>query len=405
MYDPYDGTFLGNLIDGTGVLSTPINAIKGPDGNIYLSDQNLDGVLVYDTSGAYLYTYCDGTDGLDNIRGIDFRGDTLYLTSGDDYVARFDAPHSRLADFISGVDCFDIFFLEDGRSLVSSLTTTQGVRLYDVDGTFLSQVTTVSFPEQSMYDDLAPGDYLNASFSSNNVSDFDLDGTVYQTTPLSGGRGVYRLGNGNLLVTSSAGVREIEPGTGNLIQVENTGSPRFIELFVLESGPAPTGRCCYNDFADCVDTTQAECTALGGVWNGGLNCTDDPCPPVGRCCYNDNQDCSDVIETECTSLGGSWDDTLNCTDNPCPAGGGCDYIPGDVNGSDSYNGLDITYGVAFFKGGPGPLCPTCPLCPDWNYCGDVNGSCSYNGLDITYGVAYFKGGPGPIYCQDCPPNP
>jgi hypothetical protein len=35
--------------------------------------------------------------------------------------------------------------------------------------------------------------------------------------------------------------------------------------------------------------------------------------------------------------------------------------------------------------------------------GDVNGSCNYNGLDITYGVAYFKGGPDPIPCADCPP--
>ena len=81
----------------------------------------------------------------------------------------------------------------------------------------------------------------------------------------------------------------------------------------------------------------------------------------------------------------------------------CDYVVGDVNGSDSYNGLDITYGVAFLKGGAEPLCPACPPCPDWHYCGDVNGSCNFNGLDITYGVAYFKGGPLPIHCPDCPP--
>jgi hypothetical protein len=88
-----------------------------------------------------------------------------------------------------------------------------------------------------------------------------------------------------------------------------------------------------------------------------------------------------------------------------PAAGGCDYVVGDVNGSTSYNGLDITYGVAFFKGGPEPMCPDCQVndCGSWNYCGDVNSSCSYNGLDITYGVSYFKGGAGPIPCPDCPP--
>ncbi|UCC78677.1 MAG: carboxypeptidase regulatory-like domain-containing protein, partial [Candidatus Zixiibacteriota bacterium] len=103
----------------------------------------------------------------------------------------------------------------------------------------------------------------------------------------------------------------------------------------------------------------------------------------------------------------------NCVNDPTPVirfsitatGAGCDYIVGDVNGSDSYNGLDITYGVNYFKGGPDPMCPACPIpdCNTWFYCGDVNGSCSYNGLDITYGVAYFKGGPGPIFCVDCPP--
>lgn len=82
----------------------------------------------------------------------------------------------------------------------------------------------------------------------------------------------------------------------------------------------------------------------------------------------------------------------------------CDYVIGDVNGSDDYNGLDITYGVAFFKGGPAPTdeCE-CGQTGTWYVAGDVNASCSYNGLDITYGVTYFKGGPGPIPCPNCPP--
>ena len=91
-------------------------------------------------------------------------------------------------------------------------------------------------------------------------------------------------------------------------------------------------------------------------------------------------------------------------------GGGlspCDYVTGDVNGSGSYNGLDITYGVNYFKGGGDPFCPfgSCPIppCDAFFYCGDVNGSCGYNGLDITYGVNYFKGGSDPFPCPDCPP--
>ena len=82
----------------------------------------------------------------------------------------------------------------------------------------------------------------------------------------------------------------------------------------------------------------------------------------------------------------------------------CDYVVGDANNSGDYNGLDITYGVAYLKGGsPPPYECNCPPHGTWYVAGDVNGSCSYNGLDITYGVAYFKGGSDPIPCPDCPP--
>jgi hypothetical protein len=88
------------------------------------------------------------------------------------------------------------------------------------------------------------------------------------------------------------------------------------------------------------------------------------------------------------------------------ASGPCgSYTVGDVNGSGSYNGLDITYGVSYFKGGPPPLYE-CVCIPGniWYATGDVNASCNYNGLDITYGVNYFKGGDGPAPCPDCPPE-
>jgi hypothetical protein len=35
-------------------------------------------------------------------------------------------------------------------------------------------------------------------------------------------------------------------------------------------------------------------------------------------------------------------------------GQNCDYAVGDANNSSSLNGLDVTYGVAYFKGGPPP---------------------------------------------------
>ncbi len=83
---------------------------------------------------------------------------------------------------------------------------------------------------------------------------------------------------------------------------------------------------------------------------------------------------------------------------------GCEYVVGDANGNGSFNGLDVTYSVAYFKGGPPPPYE-CECTPGntWYVSGDVNQSCSFNGLDVTYMVAYFKGGPAPHPCSDCPP--
>jgi N-acetylneuraminic acid mutarotase len=86
----------------------------------------------------------------------------------------------------------------------------------------------------------------------------------------------------------------------------------------------------------------------------------------------------------------------------------CDYVVGDVNYSGSYNGLDITYLISFFKGAPNPYGCLCECTPgDWWYvCCDVNADCECNGLDIVYAIAYFKGGSPPTPCPDCPPiNP
>jgi hypothetical protein len=89
--------------------------------------------------------------------------------------------------------------------------------------------------------------------------------------------------------------------------------------------------------------------------------------------------------------------------------GGCHYIPGDINGNGSANGIDVTFGVTYFKGGPSPAnacdCrPDVPLYPFYAS-GDVNGNCAFNGIDVTFYVAYLKGlQPELGWCQDCQPS-
>jgi len=80
MFSPLDGSYCGDfIIDDTSStpqydLETPINIIQGPDNHFYLSDQISDAVYVFDADyGQYLFTYADSSDGLNDIRGIDFR--------------------------------------------------------------------------------------------------------------------------------------------------------------------------------------------------------------------------------------------------------------------------------------------------------------------------------------------
>jgi hypothetical protein len=83
--------------------------------------------------------------------------------------------------------------------------------------------------------------------------------------------------------------------------------------------------------------------------------------------------------------------------------GECDYIIGDVNNNGAFNGIDVVYGVNYFKGGNEPPY-TCECnSSTWFVAGDVNGSCSFNGIDISFMVAYYKGGTIPVPCPDCPP--
>jgi hypothetical protein len=88
--------------------------------------------------------------------------------------------------------------------------------------------------------------------------------------------------------------------------------------------------------------------------------------------------------------------------------GGCFYIPGNANGIEPFNGLDVVYSVNYLKG-TGPAPPDTCDCVATSYpfygAADANGNCVFNGIDIVYMVNYLKGnGPPPIACPDCPPG-
>jgi hypothetical protein len=86
---------------------------------------------------------------------------------------------------------------------------------------------------------------------------------------------------------------------------------------------------------------------------------------------------------------------------------GCHYIPGDINGNFSVNGVDIVYAIGYLKGPGFPPPNRCDICPEplpFYAAGDVNGNCAFNGVDITFFVRYLKlQVPSLLYCLDCSP--
>jgi hypothetical protein len=201
-----------------------------------------------------------------------------------------------------------------------------------------------------------------------------------------------------------------------------------------------------SDFAD-FDTVTADANPCGGDnampcangelyltwstdngtdWSIPVNVTDSPSPGcLSGDCDNDNWssmaevagDYLNIIYIDDKDAGaapyGEGDATQNPVlflqiPNPTRDLGGCAYVPGDINGNGSANGIDVTFGVSFFKGGSLPPIdcnPPCAAQTDPFYAaGDVNGNCTFNGIDITFFVSYLKGGrPALLFCPNCPP--
>jgi hypothetical protein len=75
----------------------------------------------------------------------------------------------------------------------------------------------------------------------------------------------------------------------------------------------------------------------------------------------------------------------------------CDYMLGDINGSGSVIGSDVTFAVRYFKGVgavPPDSCYDVRVTRPGGFlyvAGDVNASCSFAGSDVTRLVSFFKG--------------
>jgi hypothetical protein len=241
--DLVDPAFIGLDDEATG---TAIHALIGPNDTILISDQTRDVVHEYDLNGNYLGIFAPiggaNTSILDNIRGMALRPNgnllvTVAASANANAVAEFDSDGNYLGNFIAngsgGLNSpFDIYQREETDWLVSSINSDEILRYGLADGAPLGQFVSInSFPQQIF--DTANGNVLVSNFSGvSGVHEFTSDGSlvgIYAPSGLSGYRGVYELGNGNLLASTSGGVFEIDR-SGNLVAVKYEGVGRFVQF-------------------------------------------------------------------------------------------------------------------------------------------------------------------------------
>lgn len=250
----------GDLVDAAFVpsssayLSSPKEARVSPWGTISVSDQIEDVVQEFDTSGAYIRIFAPAggvnNDILNNIRGHAYRPNgNLVVTVGqgtnDDAVAEFDSAGNYLGNFIANglgglLGPFGIWFRANDVLVTGS--DSDALHRYDLDGNYLDDLvpSISSFPQQVI--ELPDDNIAVTNFSGTTGSGVLIYSPTGQFIRLlsgvTGNRGVWQLGNGNILTTNSTGVYELDPISGALLRTVLSGvNAQYIDLYVPPQPP------------------------------------------------------------------------------------------------------------------------------------------------------------------------
>ncbi len=247
-----DDEFIPNPGSMDGVtFSRPLHAIASSWGTILVADQLRHMVVEFGFDGEYIGMFApvDGPDQqvLRNVRGMAVLpdGDVLITNVGpasgiattSHAVTRFTSESGMSTPFVfdryGGINGpFDVLVMED--MVLVSAEGTNLVARYTPDGKFDELFARdVNFPQQLA--EAANGNILLAVFSGGYIAEYERDGAPVgqYSAGLSGFRGIAELENGNLLVTSSTGVHEINRDNQLVSTKFSSSEMRYIERVTL----------------------------------------------------------------------------------------------------------------------------------------------------------------------------
>ena len=244
-FDPQDGSLVDEFFfpGDSDNLTTPIQIRWNFFGTSFLiSDQLMRLVQQFDTDGNFEQTFApiggENSDILNNIRGTYMKpnGNLLVTVAGGgnaNSVAMFDTDGEYLGNFIDnnvgGLNGpWSIAHRQAFNDYLVTASGSNAVHRYDADGDFIEMFATgLNFPQQIT--ELNNGNLLVATFSAPaGVYEFDSDGNqVGYYGVMTGLRGVYELGNENIIVTNSSGVHIINRNN-QLVETVIGGQARHI---------------------------------------------------------------------------------------------------------------------------------------------------------------------------------
>lgn len=238
LFDPTNGSVVNNnffaLQGGTTVHAMQVG------NEIWVSEQIGDRISRWDFEGGSLGAI---TGGLDNIRGMGLIGNTVYVTNAGTNngapgasLVMFNTQGSNIGSFgTAGLapSPFGILAYQGGM-LVSSSSANNDIHHFDLEGASIGAFhnsTGLNFAQQMAY--ASNGDVLVAGFSSSNIARLDSEsGDIISSFTASGARGVYQLGNGNIMWTNSAGAHIFDVNTGGSTLVY-AGGGRYLDFLII----------------------------------------------------------------------------------------------------------------------------------------------------------------------------